>query len=89
MKSKSFIYSAALVVSLMSITCSTQDKKFQHNLSSGATPWTLAPTGRPDGQFTFAVIGDLNSGERDGVFEVAVEQLRLLQPELILSIGDL
>jgi Calcineurin-like phosphoesterase len=86
---KRLIYSVTLIVALILLACSTPDKKFQHNLSVGATPWTIAPTGRLDGQFTFAVIGDLNSGERDGVFEVAVEQLRLLQPELILSIGDL
>jgi 3',5'-cyclic AMP phosphodiesterase CpdA len=53
------------------------------------TPWTSPPQGRPGSQFSFAVIGDLNSGEREGVFEVAVEQMRLLRPEFILSIGDL
>lgn len=41
------------------------------------------------GKFTFAIVTDLNGGERPGIFDVAVEQLNLLRPELILSVGDL
>lgn len=37
----------------------------------------------------FAVFSDLTGGERDGVFEVAVAQLNLLRPELIVNVGDL
>lgn len=62
---------------------------FVQNLSVKNKPWTSEPTGKTDNQFTFAIIGDLNSGERAGVFEVAVEQMNLLRPEFILSIGDL
>jgi 3',5'-cyclic AMP phosphodiesterase CpdA len=40
-------------------------------------------------KFTFAVFSDLTGGERDGVFEVAIEQLRLLRPEFIVNVGDL
>lgn len=63
--------------------------EFIHDIKEGNTPWSAAPTGKPEGEFTFAIIGDLNSGERAGVLEVAVEQLNLLRPEFILSIGDL
>lgn len=62
---------------------------FRHDIASGNTPWSAEPVGKPAEQFTFAIIGDLNSGERAGVLEVAVEQLNLLRPEFILSIGDL
>lgn len=34
-------------------------------------------------------MSDLYSGEREGVFEVAVAQLNLLSPEFVLSVGDL
>ncbi|HCR54841.1 MAG TPA: hypothetical protein DIW27_10520, partial [Cytophagales bacterium] len=40
-------------------------------------------------QFTFAIVSDLNGGEREGIFEVAIEQLNLLRPQFILSVGDL
>ena len=35
------------------------------------------------------MFSDLTGGEREGVFEVAVAQLNLLRPELILNVGDL
>jgi 3',5'-cyclic AMP phosphodiesterase CpdA len=62
---------------------------FRHDIASGKTPWSAEPAGKPAEQFTFAIIGDLNSGERAGVLEVAIQQLNLLRPEFILSIGDL
>ncbi|MEQ9412338.1 MAG: hypothetical protein RIF39_00835, partial [Cyclobacteriaceae bacterium] len=62
---------------------------FVHAINSGPTPWSYEPTGKTDGQFTFAIISDLNGGEREGIFEVAIEQINLLQPEFILSVGDL
>ena len=42
-----------------------------------------------EGKFTFAVFSDLHGGERERVFEIAVAQLSLLRPELIVSVGDL
>jgi hypothetical protein len=62
---------------------------FKHEIETEAKPWTKTPAPSADGQFTFAVIGDLNSGYRPGVLEVAAQQLSLLKPKFILSIGDL
>jgi hypothetical protein len=42
-----------------------------------------------DDKFTFAVFADLTGGERPRVFEIAVAQLNLLRPELIMNVGDL
>ncbi|MEQ8425953.1 MAG: metallophosphoesterase [Cyclobacteriaceae bacterium] len=66
-----------------------QTNPFVHDLGEGATPWSFEPTGRSDSSFTFAIITDLNGGEREGIFDVAVQQISLLQPEFILSVGDL
>lgn len=62
---------------------------FQHEISGKVTPWTHESFDNEDGKFSFALFSDLTGGEREGVFEVAVEQLRLLRPELIVSVGDL
>ena len=62
---------------------------FQHAFSTAPVPWTNKDFDDAPGKFTFAVFSDLTGGEREGVFEVAVEQLRLLRPELIISVGDL
>ncbi|WP_135456694.1 metallophosphoesterase family protein [Vibrio echinoideorum] len=37
----------------------------------------------------FAIIGDLTGGERTGVYSDAVNALTLMQPDFILSVGDL
>jgi len=62
---------------------------FQHDISSGPTPWTHENFDNDAGKFSFALFSDLTGGEREGIFAVAVEQLRLLRPELIISVGDL
>jgi hypothetical protein len=62
---------------------------FQHDLKAGETPWTHANFDDEDNKFTFALFSDLTGGEREGVFDVAIEQLNLLRPELIVNVGDL
>ncbi len=87
MKLFSFIL---FVIALGGCQCSTDKASpFVHDIDAGPTPWSYEPTGKPEGQFTFAIISDLNGGEREGIFEVAVEQINLFQPEFILSVGDL
>jgi predicted MPP superfamily phosphohydrolase len=77
-----------LIVTFSLIGCKKANH-FSHDISQGATPWNFEPKFKSGDRFTFAIISDLNSGEREGVFEVAVEQMNLLKPDFILSIGDL
>ncbi|MFO8006720.1 MAG: sugar-binding protein [Candidatus Brocadiia bacterium] len=54
-----------------------------------AHPWThLQARNNPDA-FQFAVITDRFGGGRPGIYEQAVERLNLLQPEFVVSVGDL
>lgn len=62
---------------------------FQHDFTSSAVPWTKTGFDNDESKFTFALFSDLTGGEREGVFDVAIEQLRLLRPELIVNVGDL
>ena len=62
---------------------------FQHDVPYGVQPWTHADFDSSGPRYTFAVVSDLNGGERPDVFRRAVAQLRLLRPELVLSVGDL
>lgn len=39
--------------------------------------------------FSFVVVGDRTGGHRPGVFAAAMQQLSLLQPSFVLSVGDL
>jgi len=62
---------------------------FQHTFGGGATPWSHDRFDAAEGKFSFAIFSDLNGGERERVFEVALAQLAVLRPELIVSVGDL
>ncbi|SEI79752.1 3',5'-cyclic AMP phosphodiesterase CpdA [Cyclobacterium xiamenense] len=62
---------------------------FQSNLPTEKKPWTnLQFLDNPD-HFQFAIIGDRTGGHRPGVFAKAVEKLNILQPEFVMSVGDL
>jgi hypothetical protein len=58
-------------------------------LQGARHPWTHESFDTDSERFTFAIFSDLYSGEREGVFAIAMEELKLLRPELILSVGDL
>ena len=66
-----------------------EQQVFVHEFKGTAVPWTHTDFDSEEGKFTFALFSDLTGGERDGVFDIAVEQLRLLRPELIVNVGDL
>lgn len=79
-----------LVLLACFLACSEPNTNtFLYDSATDATPWSHDSFDDAEDKFTFAIFSDLNGGERQRVFEVAVEQLSLLRPELILSVGDL
>jgi hypothetical protein len=56
---------------------------------NGPNPWTDRPFLNDPEDFQFAVISDIQGGNRPGIFEKAVEKINLMNPEFVLSIGDL
>ncbi len=52
-------------------------------------PWTGQPLNNSEETFRFAVVSDRTGGHRAEVFSKAVHQLNLMQPEFVLSVGDL
>jgi hypothetical protein len=73
-------------------TESLPGSSFTHGISEGPLPWShenFDSPGNGGERLTFALFADLTGGERPGVFDVAVEQLNLLRPELIVNVGDL
>ncbi|MEM7673988.1 MAG: metallophosphoesterase [Verrucomicrobiota bacterium] len=55
----------------------------------GPNPWTDRAFKNDPRDFQFAVISDNTGGMRPGIVEIAVEKLNLLQPEFVMSVGDL
>ncbi len=56
---------------------------------NGPQPWTAKAINDKPGQFQFAIVSDRTGGHRPGVFEDGVSKLNLLQPEFVMSVGDL
>jgi len=52
-------------------------------------PWTHLEWNDDPANFQFAIVADRTGGHRKGVFEDAVGKLNLLQPEFVMSVGDL
>lgn len=62
---------------------------FEHDVSGKSVPWTTDNFDSGNARFTFAVFSDLTGGERERIFEIAIAQLSLLKPDLIMNVGDL
>jgi len=58
-------------------------------IPSDNTPWTHTQFDDEQEKFMFAIISDLWGGERPHIYDVALQQVNLLRPEFILSVGDL
>lgn len=85
-------------IAVLSILCTSACKSkietkkvptFQHDITTGPTPWTSDVFELEEEDFTFAIISDLNGGEREGVYSAAVSQLNRLDPTFVVSVGDL
>lgn len=52
-------------------------------------PWTSTEFADDSDDFQFAIVSDRCGIHRPGVFDGAMDQLNLLQPEFVMSVGDL
>src|SRR5437899_1547307 len=52
-------------------------------------PWTNLRLNNAPRDFRFAIVSDRTGGHRAKIFSKAIERLNLLQPEFVISVGDL
>lgn len=52
-------------------------------------PWSHLDLNNDPDNFQFAIVTDRTGGHRPGVFKDGVKKLNLLQPEFVMSVGDL
>ncbi len=57
--------------------------------TEGPTPWTSTDFNDDPKEFQFAIVTDRTGGHRPGVFMQGIEKLNLMQPEFVMSVGDL
>jgi hypothetical protein len=75
--------------SLCLIACGPSPEFHSSAQESPRTPWTHLDFHNDPTDFQFAIIGDLAGEFRPEVFRKAVSQLNTLQPEFVMSVGDL
>jgi 3',5'-cyclic AMP phosphodiesterase CpdA len=56
---------------------------------NGRNPWTHLRLNNDPTDFRFAIVSDRTGGHRAKVFSRAVDQLNMMQPEFVVSVGDL
>lgn len=54
-----------------------------------SVPWTKQAYLNDPADFQFAIVSDRHGGARPGVFTQALAKVNLLQPEFVMSVGDL
>ncbi len=62
---------------------------FHHSVKTAQKPWTHTKFLNNPEHFQFAIVADRTGGVRRGVFPKAVKKLNELQPEFVMSVGDL
>ena len=68
---------------------SGDDADFSHSLTTPQKPWTKKAFRNDPNNFQFAIVTDRTGGMRPGVFSRAVKKVNELQPEFVITVGDL
>src|SRR5258706_2583992 len=58
-------------------------------VDSVSKPWSRLDFNNDPNHFQFVVVSDRTGGARPGVFEDGLRKINLLQPEFVMSVGDL
>ena len=78
-----------LIVAISLGAKSQEAAKIKIQVPEGPVPWNNIDINNNPGTFQFAIVTDRTGGHRPGVFLDGVEKLNLLQPEFVMSVGDL
>ncbi len=87
---RSRILAVLLILAVGRITSAhTPDGDIHPRQIEGAAPWTSLQANNDPDHFQFVVVTDRTGGRRPGVFGQGVDKTNLLQPEFVISVGDL
>jgi serine/threonine-protein phosphatase CPPED1 len=87
-----FFASLAVVLLLGAIALSASQKANRGELQidiEARNPWTNLKLNHDSETFHFVVVSDRTGGHRPRIFSQAIEQINLLQPAFVISVGDL
>jgi len=86
---KQYLVLAQVIVLIFLVGCTNSEVGFKSPATDKIQPWTDQAFMNDPMDFQFAIVTDRTGGCRAGVFREAVTQLNLLQPEFVMSVGDL
>lgn len=86
---RTLVYFLLLLLAVAACTQQVPTPDFHHEITDGAKPWSSEAFEATEEDFTFAIVSDLNGGERPGIYSQAVTKLNRLDPTFVLSVGDL
>lgn len=78
-----------IILTILALLSCNEKTVFKHEINEGSKPWTHQQFDNSNEKFTFAIFSDLTGSERPEIFNVAVAQLNLLRPDMIINVGDL
>jgi predicted phosphodiesterase len=79
----------SLTALLWAVEIVAEESVIRVDQQSGANPWSNLEFPDASVDFQFAVISDNTGGAYPGVFDKAMDKLNLMQPEFVMSVGDL
>ncbi|MHC4123352.1 MAG: metallophosphoesterase family protein [Planctomycetota bacterium] len=89
MKRRDFLKAMGITAAAAATVGMGGHKKLAINIAPRVNPWTTLEFNNCPENFHFAIVSDRSGGIRASVFEDAVKKLNLLQPQFVMSIGDL
>jgi predicted MPP superfamily phosphohydrolase len=82
------VVALTLVIGAIGLSSGARKEEIQID-KEARNPWTHLRWNNDPDTFHFAVVSDRTGGHRARVFSQAVDQLNLLQPSFVVSVGDL
>jgi len=63
--------------------------KIKIEVPDGVKPWSSLKVNNDPKNFQFLIVTDRTGGLRPGIFKKAIHKINILQPEFVMSVGDL
>ncbi|RMG16366.1 MAG: hypothetical protein D6730_25245 [Bacteroidetes bacterium] len=89
MQKLQLVQGVVFLLLLWPVCLCSQQARILVNTQGEQNPWSHLRVNNAPATFQFAIVTDRTGGHRPGVFPTAIEKLNLLQPEFVMSVGDL
>lgn len=82
-------YLFVLIIFLVQNIYGQEKSKIIVEIPTNQKPWNNLEWKNDPDRFQFAIVSDRTGGHRPGIFPKGIRKLNLLQPEFVMSVGDL